>query len=511
MPLLFGALLLCLALLPARAARADSAPLKALGPGLQPLASTTVRMEAERIEIHLGPGDNPEDLVWQHRADVKVWFRFVPEADESMLAGFPLFAYPMEPPRDFKVSVGGKELSYEERQVSWNEKDARWAVWHLDFHKGEPLEVEVRYWQQVNPYGKAAASDLLIGYVLRTGAFWAGTIGRAEATISLDRPIRQEDLRDLFYGQQATTPGWQLKDGALYWDLRDLEPEADLQLQMANTYWLDLPAEVASLVAKPALTRDDLVRMAAGMKALYGGGTRDAGWAPVRGGQLSGDAANALLPGVMAAFDREIAAHPEDAELRSQRRLMLRGSLTVIEIAGNSWRERLTNPAILQRYAELAMAEYKQYGDDLGEPKAWAGWLLLAERDKASAAVREAALQPLLELLPKRFRDEADARDYVQRLFPGETLLEGGAAQVLRVALQRIDEQPAPAIVPAEPVPPSQPDPPAQPEPLSEQPRSSESAAASPWLYPALGVLALAGATAAALLRRRSRRQASHQ
>gem|GEM_PF-6052250 len=100
--------------LPGEGAAADSAPLAPVGPTLQPMPETKVRMEWERIAITVHRVAELEQYPWRLEADVEVLFHFVPEVDESMEAGFPLNAIGREHNiwgewiRDFAVLIGAK-------------------------------------------------------------------------------------------------------------------------------------------------------------------------------------------------------------------------------------------------------------------------------------------------------------------------------------------------------------------------------------------------------------------
>lgn len=144
-------------------ALADAAPLTPVGPNFQPIGQTQVRME-----------------------------------NEKMTAGFPLHASVQKENfyatrvQGFQVKVGGQPVPHEERRADYYGEPRDWAVWQLDFKKGQPLDLEVRYHFDVYGRGKGGDGDLYLTYILDTGAYWAGTIGKADAVVTFDRPVRKE-------------------------------------------------------------------------------------------------------------------------------------------------------------------------------------------------------------------------------------------------------------------------------------------------------------------------------
>ncbi len=404
------------------AALADAAPVLAVGPGLQPVATTKVRLESERIELSISHRD-----YWDLSGAVRVQFHFMPTADETLEVGFPLWAgrqIDMNMGRldEFAVMRNGTALPYEERQVTFEGKAAPWAMWKLHFQKDVPLDLEVTYrWSHLSLAGKRANAPIYLAYVLKTGAFWAGTIGRAEAVLTMDRPIRAEDVL-------AAPAGWALKDGVVRWEWRDLEPDFDMELQVANAYWLDLPEEVNLLLSKPSLERNELLRLAELMMALYRGAGRDETWAPVRGGRLSGQVAMELQPKVVERFHQALQANPRDGELRERLlAMLLRSTFTYDDQLQGRW--VFTGLDSLRAYLE----ERGVLTGDAGLLQRWA-----AE-----------TTQPML---PSQFESEAAARQWAEAPFarlPSGGLAEELRAAVLRSALDRVRPAPAaPAPVP---------------------------------------------------------------
>jgi hypothetical protein len=106
--------------------------------------------------------------------------------------GFP--SYFEMPLQDFALEVDGKKELAEVKKVELGGPKKLfeyWMCWSMKFDKGQERKVEVRYWVKTAPgrsdlYHRELPKDLAAkinplasGYVLRTGAGWAGRIGRA--------------------------------------------------------------------------------------------------------------------------------------------------------------------------------------------------------------------------------------------------------------------------------------------------------------------------------------------
>jgi hypothetical protein len=454
-----GLILAFLLLLPS-VAFGDAAPILTTGQGLQPMTSTSVRMESERIAINLWREGSPGQPA---KAGIRVDFHFVPTADESLEVGFPLwegrqgetFVGRVD---NFAVTVGGVALPFQERPVTYEGKAAPFAVWKLDFKKDQPLDLTVTYnWRYVSRVGKSSAAPMYVGYILKTGKYWAGTIGWAEAVLTMDRPVRAEDVRP------ETTKGWTVKDGALRWEWRNLEPDFDLDVTLANAWWLDLPDEVKAMLAKPSLNRDELGQLAASIRLLFTGMSRDPSWEPVRGGRMSGEVALEMLPQVVDRFHQAIRENPQDWELRQTFiALLFRSTYN----DGRYGRE-LTGLEPMR----LFLSELKQYRQDGGPAflNDFGNLALGAAGPATDQELRDVAVQRVLSAIPGRFDTEADARRWAEEplaRLPKDGLAAEIRAAVLKAAVDRVGPPPpdpsaptaaaaAPASGPAAPPTPS--------------------------------------------------------
>lgn len=408
----FAALLIAalLALAPG-VALADVAPLVPAGPTLQPVAETSVRMESEHIEIRVYQKEpDPKWFIRPLEASVKVTFRFVPGADEVQEIGFPLgvtlpdngmMTVRVE---NFGASVGGKSLPVQQRRVTWDGRTDDWAVWRMEFRRGEPVDLEVTYTMPVHPFGKTEAADLWILYILRTGRYWDSTIGKATARFRLDRPIRAEDLRP----DRDMTAGWVLKDGALHWEQHEFEPDFDLTVRMANAFWLDHPADMERLIRQESLSRMELLEAAYGVMRLLQGDGRLGSPMPVRGGE-SDEAGMNLFPLLEPRLSAAVAQTPEDWELRETYLRALYSAAWAIDVEG----ARLRDPLLYRTFLARA-AEYRRDGGPELEGPVFLPWTVM---DTVSMEVDEALAADLLgytrETMPSRFSSEEAARTWV--------------------------------------------------------------------------------------------------
>ena len=166
--------------------------------------------------------------------------------------------FPMLPPPVFGVDVqpgdlvfalsnlhayvNGLELPTTEATVSGQP----WRVWAMTFSPGDTL-VRVTYWQPV--LGDHNQTDsVALGYVLQTGAAWAGSIERADLIVNFPYPVEGLFLED---GQT----GFAVDGNALRWHFEALEPtpDHDLRLRMVSpARWVQVLQERSALQAEPS-------------------------------------------------------------------------------------------------------------------------------------------------------------------------------------------------------------------------------------------------------------------
>lgn len=503
---LVGAAVLLILLAAGRRAAADASMIGSVGPNLQPMESTTVRLESERIDIRLRRrADDPTMLDTAGVGEYRIQFHFLPTADETATLGFPLFV--MDPARNIygrpmenlTVRVGDRTVPTETKYVTYNQKsDTRWAIFPMEFKAGQPLDLEITYSLRVDPYGKGQGAGLVVGYVLRTGANWAGNIGRIEANLSLDRPLRPEDIQT---GMPVwgTTPGWTLTDRTLHWEWRDVEPDFDIWVALQNMYWLDMPQDIRAMIAGGIKDRDGLLRLAFGTLLLLDGDGRSGLPMPMRQG-MSDQAGLALFPAVQTLLTEYIASHPEDWEVRD-RYLQL--------LARSAWYTTWDGVWVLRDEGRMRTwaAEARQYRKAGGPNPSgleFLPWYRAATNGPLlSQPTQEAVADFVQDLMPEHFPSDEAARAWVAQAsgtalsFPFERLLAEAGRRVA---------PPTPAAVPEPgPAKPEAAPPAATPSEAPAPP--SPAAHGNGWLPVAAGLAALAAAAAGAATwyRRRGR------
>jgi hypothetical protein len=405
-------------------ASANTAPVLSIGPALQPLAETKVRLESERIEVTVRPSSDPNSYFLEREADYRIRFRFMPEADEELMAGFPLIVvsptgmWMGQLVRDFAVSLNGQAVAHEKRDVLFGGAPVPWAVYRLSFRQEEPLELEVTYQTWVSPRGKTWQSDLFLSYILQTGRYWAGTIGRAEAVVTFDRSLQPEDVT------AETTAGWQRNGNTLSWEWRDFEPEFDLTVVVNSFYWLDLPVAIEEALAIKPSSRSELIWLLQAGGALFEGDGLAGNWMPVRSGLLSGEAAEPLVGPIVAAVREYLAANPPDWQMRQR----------LLEFLWKSAWEHTWDGARLvsSERLQLYFAEEERYRLDGGPPVSrsiseteWLAWIAVGVYSGTQdEALRRPALEMLLAAMPPSVRteEEADAWTEATLRFPRLTV-----------------------------------------------------------------------------------------
>lgn len=423
----------------------NSAPAAPVGPHVQPLDSTTVRLAEERIAIHLSR-DTRWDPYFSRNAvaDFRIWFRFEPQADEQMTVGFPLFVYDHEERiwggriENLRVEVDGREVAVAihepDRKLDSEADPASWALFPVTFHAGQPLEMVVSYTMAVPPYGKSYGAPFWVAYVLRTGAYWAGTIGRTEAVLTADRPIRAEDIWVEENPFRTTTPGWVLEGGALRWVWEEFEPDFDLHVVMENPYYRDLAREIQAAMDAGVAHGEELVALLVATRGLIESGNMGMA-APLRDGEMPGEAAERLAPAVLAAAEAYLAVHPEDEEVRIQHLLLLRETAVPLRWEEADWVWHVRDE---EQFAQFLRQVVAHGMIDAVCVRDWRPWL---EEELAgyvwSPGMQDAIAAFLEAVMPQRFDSAHTARAWVEAN-AGEALARGQVDRLLVEAERRV-------------------------------------------------------------------------
>lgn len=236
-------LVLLVILLPIQPVQADMAPLPgpAIG-GMRPLQyqPTEVQMVYERVELTIQPklhiGDNPDNGMNNELVDVTAWFVMhnTGTQDEEMQAAFPLGSLNnvcnhLSDERSwglqtfivdndsFKVSMNGIQLDTEIKEIEGIEC-VNWAIFDIRFPVNQDVLVKVDY----SAWTEGIGSDMLLQYVLETGAGWKGPIKQAYIIARFPYLTTDENITTAL-----TTPGFQYLYNEIFWSYRDLEPTPD--------------------------------------------------------------------------------------------------------------------------------------------------------------------------------------------------------------------------------------------------------------------------------------------
>ncbi len=214
----------------ARIARADMAPFPAQsGTGIGVASPTNIQMISETVLLSVVPftrsADNPNPSA-DLGAKVVADFALLNPSNsaQNLKVGFPL-----EVPAkaagaggyiklsNLKAIVGGTEAETQITTVG----NETWSAWQMSFKPGLSL-VRVTY----DLPATTDSCNAELGYVLHTGAAWAGPIGQADLIVRY--PYAAETTfvspKGIYLGD--TTPGFGIEGSDLHWHYDSLEPTA---------------------------------------------------------------------------------------------------------------------------------------------------------------------------------------------------------------------------------------------------------------------------------------------
>jgi len=210
-------------------ADADSSSLFRIAETVQPVKNNNVRMVEEKVDIQVYGG-------W---SVVRCEFVFRNESgkEQAVLMGFPASMIGIEDGeidettrlRDFKIYDDGveKEAKLEKAQDESAEADgiAEWYTWDIHFQGGEERKIVNTYRTQNYdaPWGRST------GYILKTGAPWKGTIGKAVITFEL-MDIAPSNI----YADNTSPKGYRTDKNKVIWEMEDFEPTENIYLEMSG-------------------------------------------------------------------------------------------------------------------------------------------------------------------------------------------------------------------------------------------------------------------------------------
>jgi hypothetical protein len=226
---------------------ADIAPMEYSGYSFAPSSNADIRMTNETVDIYVGDRISSEHYV--RMARVVADFEMTNESADtiSLNVGFPVEAlflrragwdslstsrvddlmaqdavaeYSKHGMYDFKVSVNGGEIfapgfiKTKGQLIRKFESDYLWYGWQAVFPPG-PTRVRVENKVRTNYMGGRGYQNL--HYVLYSGSFWKGTIGKA--VIRVHPP---DDAGEFVLGW--VTPGNSRQGKCIVWEYEDFEP-----------------------------------------------------------------------------------------------------------------------------------------------------------------------------------------------------------------------------------------------------------------------------------------------
>ena len=193
----------------------NEAPIQAVGKTVMPRSDAPVRLISEEVTITIDDST----------AYVTCYFNLLNEGPQDTIdVGFPrgwegeLY--------DFTAKIGQHSLDVKTTAPHpqfFALKPKWWKTFRVPFDStGHIQRVENRYWTRLNNATPLRLSDLYFRYIIRTGAFWQGSIGDAKFHLV---------LKNIDPNRVKLSPkGYQQKGNHFSWHFKNFEPEEDLEV-----------------------------------------------------------------------------------------------------------------------------------------------------------------------------------------------------------------------------------------------------------------------------------------
>jgi len=219
-------------------ARADDASLGRKGEAVRPVNDSQVEMVSEEVVVTVSTD--------RSRVDCRFTFKNTGPST-TVLMGFPE-SKPL-PDRegfgdntalhDFRTFIDGGHVSVKkEKGDSQEDKKADqpgnhpyWWTWEVPFGAGETREVRNTY--RVNNH-YWSNGQVLAGYILSTGSYWKGPIGKVRVVFRFEDVLPHEMVR-IFPGTHR------FEGNDLVWEWTDLEPRGDIEIIFNTRRWPEIP------------------------------------------------------------------------------------------------------------------------------------------------------------------------------------------------------------------------------------------------------------------------------
>lgn len=251
---------------------ADDASLGRDADGVYPMKDAELEMVAEEVTIRLLPAEGPDGAAGL-RAAVTCEFTFRNSSDTArdVLMGFPAQYRPEivadavggDPlVHEFTVRIDGTEVPADLEPASPVAGDegslfASWYTFGVTFAPGQTRSVVNTYTLKNlhNSIGQA-----YLRYVLTTGRYWKGPIGKAVVRVELGE-VGPHQLENLYPNTWRFSP-----DGrTLTWSRENFEPSYDLEIRYNIFHWTE-----GYLSAIDAGAREELLALRAEWEDLVG-------------------------------------------------------------------------------------------------------------------------------------------------------------------------------------------------------------------------------------------------
>ncbi len=211
-------------------------PARNAAPSLTPQDASTqvaIEMAAEEVSLKLSPSRLQVEAVFHMRNPTSSEIR--------MKVGFPA-GRDRDDLQEFAVTRDGKaaDLGIVDRGPAGREAHDYGITWDAVYPAGKTVTEVVRYRMEVSPN----SIPTLAGYILHTGAPWAGKIGKAVVTLTLAEGLSVDHLSGLQPAGSSRT------DRGAVWTFRDLEPTEQDDIQVSFHFDTDALADASDRLAK---------------------------------------------------------------------------------------------------------------------------------------------------------------------------------------------------------------------------------------------------------------------
>ncbi|MFZ5633808.1 MAG: protease complex subunit PrcB family protein, partial [Bacillota bacterium] len=108
-----------------------------------------------------------------------------------------------------------------------------WWTWEVPFEAGETREVRNTYWVKNHYWSNG---QVLAGYILTTGSYWKGPIGKARVVFRFEG-VLPGDLVQIF------PETYRFEGNDLVWEWTGLEPQEDIEIIFNTRRWPETPVK----------------------------------------------------------------------------------------------------------------------------------------------------------------------------------------------------------------------------------------------------------------------------